>query len=423
VKLLAVSSRYPPDDVGGYELACADVMTRLRTRGHEVHVLTSLGQREAPAVPVAGEEQVHRLLDFVPLYQAQVEPIGQRARREWRNQHACRHLIDSFQPDIISLWDMWGLLPSLLTVLSRAGRPVTCAVSSPWMLDYATIPDRWSAFWSAEHSAGPKRWAKHIVGRAWRPLVDLKAPVGGWPSGLRRAFFVSRALKAQHVVAGLASPDAPVIYHGIDPAQFAPGRSPETAGRKLLVAGRVVAEKGIHTAIEALAQLTAEERDLGLTLDIVGPQPEPDYVCALLALVARHGLERVVRFEPKVRRRDMPAVYLAHDVLLFPSVWEEPFSLVLLEAMACGLPVVGTLTGGSPEVLQPEVTGLSFRAGDAGELARQVTRLWTEPGLREALSTHARRLVQRDFTIDRMVEQVERFLSDSRRSRVPGSEL
>ena len=403
-------------------MACADVMTRLRARGHEIHVLTSLGQREASAVPAAGEEQVHRLLDFVPLYQSQAEPIGQRAGREWRNQRACRQVIDVCRPDLISLWDMWGLLPSLLTVLSRAGRPVTCAISSPWMLEYAAIPDRWTAFWSAGQSTGPKRWAKRMAGRVLRPLVDLKAPVGGWQSDLRRAFFVSQSLKARHVAAGLAALDAPVIYHGIDPAQFAPRRRPESAGRKLLVAGRVVAEKGIHTAIEALARLPVEERTVGLTLDIVGPQPDPDYARSLLALVARHGLEKVVRFQSKVPRRDMPAVYLAHDVLVFPSVWEEPFALVLLEAMACGLTVVGTLTGGSPEVLQPEVTGLSFSAGDAGGLTRQLTRLWTEPGLRVALSTRARRLVQHDFTIDRMVEQVERFLSDSWRSRVPGGE-
>lgn len=410
MRILALSSRYPPDDVGGYELACCSVMNHLQARGHEVSVLTSGGARVTRAATTADGEQIFRWLDFVPLAHCLAEPVWRQAARDWRNQSACRQALNSVRPDVISLWDMWGLLPSLVAAVSQAGPPVTCAVSSPWMLDFAAIPDLWAAHWAHGQSTGLKRLAKRIAGPVLRSLACPGAPVANWQPGLRRAFFVSESLKAQHVAAGLASPDAPVIYHGIDCVQFAPRRRTGTEGRRLLVAGRVVPEKGVHTAVEAMGQLPAEVRSSGLTLDIIGPQPNAEYMLSLRALVARHGLEKVVHCWPRVPHREMLAVYNAHDVLILPSVWEEPSALVMLEAMACGLPVVGTMTGGTPEVLRPEVTGLGFAAGDAASLAVQLVRLWTEPGLGEALATQARFLVERDFTVDRMVDQVEQFL-------------
>ena len=72
----------------------------------------------------------------------------------------------------------------------------------------------------------------------------------------------------------------------------------------------------------------------------------------------------------------MPRVYADHDVFVFPSIWEEPFSIGLLEAMACGQAVVGTTTGGSAEILVDGVNSLVFPPGDPRRLARQVKRLF-----------------------------------------------
>ena len=112
----------------------------------------------------------------------------------------------------------------------------------------------------------------------------------------------------------------------------------------------------------------------------------------------------------------MPGLYAAHDALIFPSIWEEPFALTLLEAMACGLPVVGTTTGGSGELLEHALTGLVFEPGDAGSLCAQINRLRAEPGLGAALAERARRRVERDFAIEHTVAQVEAFLTRQVRS-------
>ena len=106
----------------------------------------------------------------------------------------------------------------------------------------------------------------------------------------------------------------------------------------------------------------------------------------------------------------MPALLRRFDVLVFPSVWEEPLARVMQEAMATGLVVVGTTTGGSKELLVDGETGLAFAAEDAAGLAAQLTRLAAEPGLYPRLAKAGRQAVVERFNIERMVDQVEGYL-------------
>ena len=420
MRILTVSSLYPPDCLGGYELACAETMNRLRGRGHEVHILTS--QRRSETSPLLPDDRwTHRALDFAPLSQTQVEDIVTRARRERRNNQACRCWAHAIQPDVISVWDMWGLLPSLLTTLERTGTPLTYAISSPWVLDYVATPHRWPAFWSPDGSKGFKRWLKKTVGSLLRTWVDRTMPTGPPRPDLRRAFFVSHALRDEHSEAGWDCESSPIIPHGVDIEQFAPGSEiVGEPGGKLLVCGRVVPEKGFHTTVEALALLTTEDWARELTLDIVGPQPDPDYALLLRQTMAQCGVEDRVRFRRQVPRESMPGIYHSHDVLIFSSIWEEPFALTMLESMACGLPVVGTITGGSNEILEHGITGLVFSAGDATSLATQLRRVLTEPGLGYTLARRAQRRVRRDFTIEKTVARIEDFLSANARGGTEG---
>jgi glycosyltransferase involved in cell wall biosynthesis len=95
--------------------------------------------------------------------------------------------------------------------------------------------------------------------------------------------------------------------------------------------------------------------------------------------------------------------------LLFPSVWPEPLARVVQEAMAVGLVVIGTTTGGTPELLQDGLTGLTFAAEDADGLARQIGRLARDPALFETLAQAARQTVESRFTQERMVDEIEAY--------------
>ena len=91
------------------------------------------------------------------------------------------------------------------------------------------------------------------------------------------------------------------------------------------------------------------------------------------------SLDRVAFERPS--REELPSLYAASDAVLFPVLWEEPWGIVPLEAMAVGRPVVATGTGGSAEYLRDGENCLLFEAGNADALAAAVRRL-TDPALR-----------------------------------------
>lgn len=166
-------------------------------------------------------------------------------------------------------------------------------------------------------------------------------------------------------------------------------------------------EKGIHTVIDTFARLGGERGRLHLTILGDGPQ---DYVMQLRAQVRTNGLQEIVSFQAPVSRHEMPRVLEQHDVLLLPSEYAEPIARSMQEAMAMGLLVIGTTTGGSGELLAHEQTGLVFDAGDAASLARQLVRVIEDPMLSARLAIAGQTRVREAFRIDQTISKVDAYL-------------
>jgi glycosyltransferase involved in cell wall biosynthesis len=128
--------------------------------------------------------------------------------------------------------------------------------------------------------------------------------------------------------------------------------------------------------------------------------------------VSSSGLEQNVRFTGQVRREDITKFYEEHDVLIFPSVWDEPFSITVLEAMASGLAVVGTTTGGSSEILQDGVNALTFEKENAQECAACISRLLSDQQLFEAVRRKGRFTIEQKYRLEQMVDTIERSLKE-----------
>ena len=96
--------------------------------------------------------------------------------------------------------------------------------------------------------------------------------------------------------------------------------------------------------------------------------------------------------------------------LLLTTRHPEPFARVVLEAMASGLAVVATLTGGTGEIVHEGETGLTFAAGDSAALARQLRRLALDDGLRCRLASCGQQRVLERYTLEQMVDQIELLL-------------
>jgi glycosyltransferase involved in cell wall biosynthesis len=243
---------------------------------------------------------------------------------------------------------------------------------------------------------------------AWQALAHSRR------SGAKSLFFswqnISRAYpppfswgerwvlnNVDHALAGTASVEAVwrakgyrgrmavVPQFGVDPDLFQPPE-PEVSMRPFTIGyiGRLVEEKGIHLLLQAASHLTGDWR-----LRIVGSGPEK---ARLLALAEQLNISAKIEWIGWVASTDMPAQYHQLDVLVVPSLtrpnWKEQFGRVLVEAMASGIPVVGSDSGAIPDVIGDG--GLVTPEGDVAALAEAICKLQQDQALRKTLAERGR---------------------------------
>lgn len=271
-------------------------------------------------------------------------------------------------------------------------------------------------------------WCRALKGDGRRLVLEMQCE---WLSQRDRRQ-VARQLEAVDAVVAVsdhiattfraAFPDYPgmvaTVGNGVDVTVFTPLETPVPARdqrRRILFVGRISPEKGLHTLIEAFAEVARQVGDVELA--IAGPQAalSPDFltslspdprVSALLRfyddrgtctykrdlerLVEREGLGDRVRFLGNVTHADLVAMYQAVDVVVNPSL-SESFGISVVEGMACGVPVVGTRIGGMCESIAHGSTGILVEAEAPDELARALVSVLGDPARAAAMGRAGRK--------------------------------
>jgi glycosyltransferase involved in cell wall biosynthesis len=162
---------------------------------------------------------------------------------------------------------------------------------------------------------------------------------------------------------------------------------------------RLLHQKGVHILLDAFATCLRHVPQASLV--ILGDGPERD---ALEAQVHAHGMAQHVHFLGYMATPEVSAIMRGVDIFAFPT-FGEGFGLVLLEAMAWGKPVVASQVMAIPEIVLHEETGFLIPPGDATSLAQVLLRLMQDPPLCRRLGMAGQRRVEREFTVERMVQQ------------------
>ena len=406
MRILFLSNFFPPARPGGYTQWCHEVAERLAQRGHTIGVLTS---RYELAKAPAGEQNTYRLLHLEGDL-AYYQPFDFFTK--WKKQHRenlvfVEQAIKDFAPDLIFIWGMWALSKSLPARAEELlpGR-VVYYLSDYW----ASAIDMHTTYWRSPTRRVSMQPAKKLVSQL---ALAMLAREGQPDLKFEHAICVSFRLRELLVDAQVPVQHAHIIHGGTDIQRFPNVREREDrpGHLKLLYAGQLVQHKGVHTAIEAMGRLVNEKEADQVSLTLVG-SGHPDYEAYLHGLVERERLHNYVTFLPSVPKNEMPAIFQKFDVLIFPSIYEEPLARMTQEAMAAGLVVVGTTTGGTQEILREGETGLTFAPEDVEGLAKQVVRLSTDPDLWCRLAEAGRQSVLEHFTLDRMAQDIEDYLLD-----------
>ncbi len=184
-----------------------------------------------------------------------------------------------------------------------------------------------------------------------------------------------------------------VVYNGIDTEMFRDldGNHKER-GRLVVVANTQDRKKGIIYLLRAL-KLLREDMDVKLTIVDRGA-PDNEYTPVL---VERLGLDDSVEFTGKVSVEEVVGFYRKAEVAVVPSLYEG-FCLPAAEAMSCGLPVVATMAGALPEVVEDGESGILVPPRDHSALAGAIKRLLSDESLRQTMGEKGKERVQKHFT-------------------------
>jgi glycosyltransferase involved in cell wall biosynthesis len=212
---------------------------------------------------------------------------------------------------------------------------------------------------------------------------------------------------AEHLRAVAPQERVHVVYHGLNDdlarlAHRAPRNGSRNGSLRLLGVGRLVEKKGFDVFVEACAEL--RRRDIPFAATIAGP--DGPHGPAIRNLIAEHGLEEALSLAGPLSQRELFDEYTRADALCLPcrvvGTDRDGIPNVLVEAMACGTPVVTTGISGIPELVSDGVNGLLVEPDDPTAIASAIARLDSDRRSAERLGSAARATVRERFDGDRL---------------------
>ncbi len=419
--ILFLSNFYPPHAIGGYEQWCQEVADLLYARGHTVTVLTSRYgvESNSQSRPVAAKQvnaptiirTLHLQADLA--YYQPLDFFVRRPQQERANRTELRRVLDQSQPDVLMVWGMWNLSHNLPYWAEQwlPGR-VAYFISSYWPTDV----DPHTQYWQLP----TRRRLATLLKQPLRQMALAQLRREAYPPPLRieNAICCSRYVRDTLVQAGKLSEQAAVLLGGSDPAPFLRharvgdvtiNKANSKRPLQLVYFGRLIHDKGVHTALEALNLLKQRGLADQFHLTILG-SGHPDYAAKLHQMVDDFALHDQVAFVRQVPRQEIPQWLGRFDVFVFTSIWPEPMARSVMEAMAAGLLVIGSEVGGQMEMLAHNRNALTFRAEDAVALAEHMLCACQNPAQRQRLAQAGQQMVLERFTLKRMVNDMEAYL-------------
>jgi phosphatidylinositol alpha-mannosyltransferase len=357
---IAIVCPYAWDEPGGVQVHVRELGERLRGRGHEVLALTP--SRARPHEPWVVSVGPPLSLPYGRT-RAPVSPWPGTRRR-------VRAGLEAFGADVVHVHEPASPSASVFALAARA--PIVATFHSG--LDRALLYD------------------------AAAPLLRLATR----RISVRVAVSERAAAVARRRLGGAYR----VIPNGVDVGRFASAAPAHLGpGVKLLFVGRLHARKGFPVALEAFSRLVRDRPELRLIVAGDGTD------AAALDRLGAAARGRVTMLGT-VRNEDLPPVHAACDVFVAPNTGGESFGIVLLEAMAAGLPVVASDIPGFDEVVADGLDGLLVPPGDPAALAAGVGRLLDDPEAAARLAAAGRRRAARaDWAV--VIEDLETAYRDA----------
>jgi D-inositol-3-phosphate glycosyltransferase len=382
-------------DAGGQNVHVAALATALARRGHQVEVLTRADQPGlSHRVTMAPGVQVVHVVAGPP------EPIPKDDLWQYMpafSDRLNRHF-DSYPPDLVHA-HFWMSGWAAARALTGATTPLLQTFHA-----LGTVKRRWQG--AADTSPTARLGVE----------ADLAASVD-------RIIATCRDEVAELRAMGAIDTQVDVVPCGVDLELFTPSGVvlPRSDRARLLILGRLVARKGLADAIRAMPMIPDAELIIAGGPDSAELARDAEAV-RLTELAAACGVADRVRLLGRVGRSDLPALIRSCDVMVAVP-WYEPFGIVPLEAMACGVPVIASAVGGLTDTVVDGVTGLLVPPRDPDLLAVTVNRLLADRPLRRTMGRAGYRRVQSRYGWDAIARGTENSYRAALQARSMAAEV
>ncbi|HUV30386.1 MAG TPA: glycosyltransferase family 4 protein [Acidobacteriota bacterium] len=393
MKILLVNSLYHPNVVGGAERSVQILAEGLREREVE------------PVVVSTAAETTQGAVNGVRVYYLKVPNLYwmRTAKEQPGYKKPFWHLIDSYnplavsvlgevfdreEPQVVHTNNLAGISAAAWKEAGRRNIPIVHTIRDHYLL----CP----------------RGLMYKHGRICRrQCLDcrlLSVPRRRLSRSVSAAVGVSRFILEKHLSFGYFE-NARIrthIYSSMSACGSVEKKPPRPGVIRFGYVGQLAPAKGIEYLLERMAGMTAP----GVELHVFGRGFTDAYERYLMA---RYGAENVTF----MGYRRPEEIYGAVDVGIIPSLCDDAFPRILIEAYACGVPVIATGRGGAPEMVEEGTTGFVFDPGKPGDLEKQMNRFVTDRGLASRMSVHCRAAAaefRTDKTVDRYLEIYRRVI-------------
>jgi glycosyltransferase involved in cell wall biosynthesis len=350
-------------DCGGQNLHVAELSAALARRGHEVTVYT---RRDDPELP--DRVRMHRGVTVVHVPAGPPEPISKDDLFPYLSEFALvlSHQWSQRPPDMVHAHFWMSGLASVLAA-NNLGVPVAQTFHALGVVKRRQQGDR-------DTSPSERLWLERLVGREATKIVATCSD---------EVFELARM--------GVPRSRISVVPCGVDLRHFTSTGQPAKRTdfpHRVVSVGRLVPRKGFDLVISALSSVPDTEL-------VIAGGPDADHLdrdaeaVRLLRHARDQGVADRVRLVGRVGRSEMPGLLRSADVVVC-APWYEPFGIVPLEAMACGVPVVAAAVGGLTDTVVDGVTGVLVPPRDPHVLADVLRSLVGDPALCEAYGTAGR---------------------------------
>jgi glycosyltransferase involved in cell wall biosynthesis len=384
MNILILSDGIPPEGKGGAERIAWESARLLASAGHSVSVLTTTQRAEAKGKPTTvatldGITVYTHYTTYHPRWRAWISLYNPGAVKE------VRKIIRAIQPDIVHAHNIHAYLSyGALGAVRKEGIPVLLTVHDVMSYHYGKLPlltEKDNGVCPAQTYYRVSAW-NQFTENTFRYNPFRNVIIRYYLRSVTQIFAVSAALK--EALRQNAIQQVQVLYNFINESEWSVStdecaqfitRLRLTDKKIILFGGRVTSSKGGDALLEAFRLVHQEVPSAVVVL--MGT--ENDYVRRLLARAEDMGIRECIVTTGWISGRELAAAYHAATVVTVPSLIFDSLTMISLEAMACGKPVVGSCSGGIPETIERGVTGQVIHPLNTKEYAEVLIDLLTQP--------------------------------------------